>query len=744
MKYALPIAFLLTSAGIVCGQSSATVPDDYTGVYHSRIDTSLLFVVKKKKGQLYLQIVGQGEVGLSRAGRDKFKANRVRPEAIVEFARDPATGQVQMKWIQKMASTRMVRTASPEADSLARQTGEWSRFVGNYQLSKIRNKTARVRVVAGQLAVQFSGEGSLRLQQESGNRFVIQDGEMRMTFDFLPNAVGQIEGIEMNRQGGVTFVKSKKQETVAEEVVYGFNRPNGFTRADTLRGALTPLRSNFDVLFYDLQVTVDPDNQRVEGANTIRFKATQELNRLQLDLFSNMRVKQILFRNQPLPYTRESHAIFVQFPAQLRAGLNYEITVAYDGKPQRPDGASLAGGIFWLQDKQGNPWIETVTQGAGASLWWPCKDHLSDKPDSMRIRVSVPKGMTNISNGVLRRQTESRTHTTTEWYVSYPITTYCIALNIGDYVHLTDQRLRGSDTLKLHYYSKPYDLEQGRKLFRHVKPMLSVFEKYFGPYPFSRDGLTVMESIYPMEHQGAVTFGSLFNPFNSDRYDSADILRTMWHEVAHEWWGNHITVKDYADMWVHEAFATYAEALAYRELQGPEAALRYLNGSPPDNKQAIIGTYGVNDFHMGDMYTKGALMLHTLQHVINNDTVWFGLLRSIQTQFAHQTITSDDVIQFINDYTKTDYTAFFRQYLNHPAIPQLLLKFERRGKDTVVLYRWKTDEPAFAIPVQVTTTRNNFAFIQPTQQWKELNIGAMKRKDFRVDTSHFYVGVKEE
>jgi aminopeptidase N len=662
----------------------------------------------------------------------------------VEFVRDNKGKPVQLKWIQPIPPGGLSRVASPEIDSVANSSRhELSKYVGNYQLSANRYKVAQVRIDNNQLTIQFAGEGKLFMKQESSDRFVIEDGDMRMVYDFVRNAAGKFDHINFSRTGGVVFVRSEKKVTTPSEVIYGFKRPNGFTRADTLRGKLSALRSCYDVLFYDLNVSVHPETKSVSGSNVIRFKAVEPFDQMQVDLFSNMRIEKITFHDQPLSFTREYNAVFVRLPQKLEQGTSHEITVAYSGKPQKPDGASLAGGVFWLQDKEGNEWIETVTQGSGASLWWPCKDHLSDKPDSMQIRVTVPRGLTDISNGKLRKKSElPNGQTQFDWYVGYPITTYCVAMNIGRYVQLTDRLARDGDTLQLYYYSKPYDVKLGKSLFKKVKPMLNVFEKHFGEYPFIRDGFTVMESIYPMEHQGAVTFGSLFNPFNSDKYDSADILRTMWHEVAHEWWGNNVTVRDYADLWIHEAFATYAEVLAYKELNGEAAAKKYLKEQIPGNNEPIIGRYDVNDFRLGDMYSKGVLMLYTLQNVIYNDALWFDLLLEIQHHFAFQTITTSDLVNYINQKTKTDFTYFFDQYLKFASIPELQLKFEKRGKDTIVKYKWKADVSNFIMPIRVTTSENNYEFIYPVQDWKELNLKGMKAKNFKVDTEHFYAGVK--
>ena len=230
-----------------------------------------------------------------------------------------------------------------------------------------------------------------------------------------------------------------------------------------------------------------------------------------------------------------------------------------------------------MQDRNGKPWIESVCQGSGASLWWPCKDHLSDKPDSMKIRITVPDDLMDISNGRLLQKTKLEgNYTRFDWYVSYPINNYNVVLNIGDYAHFSDHYISGLDTLALNFYCMPYNMDKAKQIFSHTKPMLALYEKDFGKYPFAKDGFTLMESLYPMEHQSAVSIGPINNPINSENYDSAESIRTSWHEAAHEWWGNSINCKDMADLWIHEAFATYAEVLAYEQFSGKQAALKYL------------------------------------------------------------------------------------------------------------------------------------------------------------------------
>lgn len=526
------------------------------------------------------------------------------------------------------------------------------------------------------------------------------------------------------------------------------NRQNGFTRADTLRGKLTPLRTCYDVSFYHLDVKVDIANKSISGSNQMRFRVVEPFNQMQVDLYANMQIHRIVYGKKELPFTREYNAVFVQFPESLKPGTEQSITIHYSGKPQVPDfSLPMHGGFLWDKDATSNPWVQVVCQGSGASVWWPNKDHLSDEPDSMKISVTVPDGLMNISNGRLLAKTPLPDNWTKyDWQVSYPINNYNVTLNIGKYAHWRDTYVTNNDTLTLDHYAMPYNLEKARMLFAGIKPMLVCLENYYGKYPFGRDGFTVMESLYPMEHQSAVSVGKLPEGTVTDSLDLPASL--MWHEVSHEWWGNNVSCKDIADMWIHEAFATYTEGLQLKAGFGEEGELGYMQGLPEQviGNEPIIGVSDVNHIHydIGDMYSKGALMLHTFKHVLNNDTLWRSILYGIQQDFKYQTVTTADIVQYINEKTKTDYAYFFDQYLKFPSLPTLLVKLTVKGERLTVQYKWKADVPDFRMPVKVTQAPNEFDFIYPTTAWQTITLPNLEPDDFAVDEDRFYVNVEVE
>lgn len=461
---------------------------------------------------------------------------------------------------------------------------------------------------------------------------------------------------------------------------------------------------------------------------------------MQIDLYENMKIEKILFKDKPLKYSREYNAVFVEFPEELKKGTESEIKVFYEGIPQTPDfSIPMNGGVLWDKDSLGNPWAQVVCQGSGASLWWPNKDHQSDEPDSMKIWITVPSAFTEVSNGRLIRKTPMPQNTTRyEWYVSYPINNYNVTFGIGKYAHFTDQYI-SDDTLSIDYYVMQYNVERAKKMFRQVKPMLETFEKNFGKYPFKRDGFALVESPYPMEHQSGVCIGKI------NYQNSGDTNPLMWHEAAHEWWGNSITSKDIADMWIHEAFATYAELQVIEHRFGREAADQEILNQigTVRGEEPVIGVYDVNHifYDIGDMYSKGSLMLHTFRNVLNNDTQWVKLLRDIQTHFRYQTITSDQLVAFICQQTKTDYTYFFDQYLKYTGLPTLELTFEENETELIVRYRWQADVNNFRMPIRVTTKPGVYSYIYPTADWKVMKIKGMTEAEFEVDEDRFYIDV---
>jgi aminopeptidase N len=531
---------------------------------------------------------------------------------------------------------------------------------------------------------------------------------------------------------------------------YAQPQPATFTRADSLRGMLTPLRSCYDVAFYHLSIKVDTAARSIEGTNTIRFTVVQDFDMMQVDLFENMMISRIVLDGATdLRFERELTAVYVHTPRTLKRNTVHEITIHYAGTPIEAKRPPWAGGFTWTRDRKGNPWIAVTCQGTGASLWWPNKDHQSDEPDSMLISVTVPSNLENISNGRLRKKEDlGNGWTRYDWFVSYPINNYNVTLNIGTFAHFSDVYVSGNDTLTLDYYVLPENLAKARRQFEQVKPMMQCFEKFFGPYPFMRDGYKLIEAPHTgMEHQSAVAYGNHY--LQGYRGNASSEVGLMFdfiivHETAHEWWGNNVTSNDIADMWIHESFGAYAEAVYVECLFGYEKAMSYINGKKPNvlNDRPIMGTYGVHHSGSGDMYDKGQLVLNTLRHAIDNDSLWWDILRTIQQRFRYKSIDADDIFRLVNEKTKADWRYFFEQYLKRTRPPRLEVEITKKGPAVELRYRWSADVEEFRMPIKVTAEEGKYMFITPTTQWQTRRVDKLDPQKFRVAEDQFYVDVK--
>ncbi|MBA3648336.1 MAG: M1 family metallopeptidase [Chitinophagales bacterium] len=521
---------------------------------------------------------------------------------------------------------------------------------------------------------------------------------------------------------------------------------NPFTHADSLRGMLTPARSCYDVTFYDLVMGIDIKRHSIKGNNTIYFDVLADFDSMQIDLFHKIKIDSIVFNHENLKYRRDQNAVFIKFPSIQKVLEKKLLTIYYSGVPQVAKSPPWDGGFVWKKDAKNQDWIGVACEGTGSSLWWPCKDHLSDEPDSMQITFTVPTGLSCISNGNLRDTTPEANGTTKwQWFVSYPINNYNVTVNIAGYSHFSDYYLSGSDTLQLDYYVLPDNVNAAKEHFQQVKLMMACYEKYFGRYPFWRDGYALVETNYwGMEHQGAISYGNNYTN-NKQGFDYIIV-----HESAHEWWGNNVSVKDAADMWIHESFATYAEALFIECNAGYNASIDYLKTQRWKivDKQPNIGPYNVNyDAKDKDLYNKGAWMLHTFRSVVNNDSLFFNILYEIQQHFKLQTITSDQLIAFINEVSGKDNTAFFDQYLHYAAPPVLEYKTRQKGKKLRLTYRWKTDVGSFNMPVEVTSASSfylgkmvrQYMLIHSTSDWQTITFPKLKAEDFDVNSDRYYV-----
>jgi len=527
----------------------------------------------------------------------------------------------------------------------------------------------------------------------------------------------------------------------------GKNQVN--SRADSLRGSLTPLRTCYDINYYHLDVKIDIEQKSVSGSNEFAFTATRDFTKLQFDLFSNLKVEKVVYKGTALPVTREYNAVFITFPKTIKKGSKEKFTVFYSGNPTVARNAPWDGGFIFKKDSAGNPFVSVACQGLGASVWWPNKDHQSDEVDSMLISISVPKDLQEISNGRLRNVVDKPGgYKQYNWFVSNPINNYDVTFYIGKYAHWTDSYDGEGGKLSLDFWALQVDSAKARPHWdADVKPMIKCFEYWFGPYPWYKDGYKLVQAPHlGMEHQSAVAYGNQFKK----GYLGRDLSKTghglKWdfitiHESGHEWFGNNITAKDIADMWIHEGFTNYSEVLFVECTEDKKAANDYVIGLQKiiSNDIPVIGPYGVNKEGSGDMYPKGANLIHTIRQLINDDEKFRQILRGLNKTFYHKTVTTADIENYIAKNSGLKLDKVFNQYLRYTKIPVLEYKIDKG----MLSYRWITDVKGFDMPVKVTLKEGVYTLIKPTNDWKMIKVDATVNTDNFKNDPLFYIATKK-
>ncbi|NMC36879.1 MAG: M1 family metallopeptidase [Bacteroidales bacterium] len=514
-----------------------------------------------------------------------------------------------------------------------------------------------------------------------------------------------------------------------------------FTRQDTLRGSITPERSWWDLNYYHLDISVNPSDSTIYGINNVVYTVLHPFGLMQIDLQEPMIITKALQNGRSLDFHREGSVYRIRLSEEQKAGDIRSLVLEFGGRPRVSERPPWEGGITWSKDSNGKPFIASSCQGDGASLWWPCKDHYYDEPDSMMISVTVPAGLINVSNGRLRSMKKNRNRTTTfNWFVANPINNYGVNINIADYAHFSEVFQGGKGSLDCDYYVLRENLEKAKTQFTQAGKMLRAFEHWFGPYPFYEDGYKLVEAPYlGMEHQSSVTYGNGYR----NGYKGEDLSGTGWgdkfdfiiiHESGHEWFGNSITNEDAADMWIHESFTNYSESLFLEYYYGKEAASEYILGCRKRilNNRTITGIYNVNFTGSGDMYYKGGSMLHTLRQIIDDDEKWRSILRGLNQEFYHQVVKGSQIEEYLALTSGLDLKPFFDQYLRDTRIPV----FEYYVQGTRLNFRWTNCVPDFNMPVTILISGKAMN-ITPTVDYNSLDLG-VTNADIVVDPD-FYV-----
>lgn len=522
-----------------------------------------------------------------------------------------------------------------------------------------------------------------------------------------------------------------------------FAKSGDYTRQDTLRGSITPERVWWDLIYYDLSITVDPTKKFISGSNTITYQVLEKANKMQIDLQSPMNIDRVVQGDgEALEILQEGNAHFIMLDKQQVVGAEMKVTIYFSGFPHVAIRAPWDGGWTWTKDDNDIDFIATSNQGIGASLWWPCKDHMYDEPDNgITLSINVPKHLVAVGNGRLVEVKKQKNKTKTYvWKVVNPINNYGVNVNVGDYVNFSEKYTGEKGELDMDYWVLRDNLEKAKVHFVDAKRTIEAFEHWFGPYPFYEDSYKLVETPYlGMEHQSSVTYGNGYQK----GYKGRDLSGTGWglkwdyiivHETGHEWFANNITYQDVADMWVHEGFTMYSESLFVEYFYGKEAGSQYTRGvrMSIDNESPIIGDYGVNAEGSKDMYNKGNNLLHTLRQVANDDDKWRNTLRGLNKEFYHSVVTTDQVEKYMAKQLGLNLDAFFDQYLRDHRIPVL----EYRINGDQMLVRWTNCIATFDMPVKIYID-GEAKWINPTKEVQMIPLGK-EVEEIGID-SNFYI-----
>ena len=487
-------------------------------------------------------------------------------------------------------------------------------------------------------------------------------------------------------------------------------------------GVLMPEQAAYDVKSYDLSVTPNIEQQSIKGVLTVTAQIVKPIDKFVLDLDTPLTVESVALvegkKQTPLKFERKGGKIWIELPKTVKAGKTIDVRVAYGGKPRVAPRPPWVGGFIWSKTKDGSPWFATAVQNDGADLWFPVKDHPSDKADTFSLHFTVPEPLVAASNGKLQYIVKNADGTRTfNWFVSNPASNYVIALNVAPYKLIEDkmQSIAG-DTIPIAFYVLPEDYDKGQELIDKTKDYVRFFEEYLGPYPFRADKLGIVETPYlGMEHQTITAYGNEF------RYDQDGVDTLMFHELGHDWWANLVTAADWKDFWIHEGFQSFMDALYKEKLHGNRDAfvkslpfriksLKNIKPVAPLEARTTTEMYMLPPDYTrsdNDIYGKGALVLNSLRGLLGDETFFKILRRMAYPTPEMEKITNGKQTRLVStgDFIKTaetisgkDLDWFFNLYVRQPALPKLIVE---RNENQLNL-RWETpNNMPFPMPVEV-------------------------------------------
>ena len=526
------------------------------------------------------------------------------------------------------------------------------------------------------------------------------------------------------------------------------NRPHGsqydlpeLTENNYLMGYLNENRSSYRVSFYDINIDFDINKKSIDGFVKIKAESLNDLEKLQVDLAENLSINKILHNNKELSFSRKLDAVLISFPYLIKKGDLFEFTVYYEGIPQGAVNPPWAGGFTWSKDKSGRDWIAVSCEGEGARIWWPNKDHITAEGDSVRMVYTVPSDMVAVGNGNLRSISKNGDKSSYEWFVNNPINNYNISVQIGNYVAVQDTFIKDDQVHLMNHYVLDYNKELASNYFPMSKEVIRFYEKYFGDYQWYEDGYKLIEVPYlGMEHQSAVTYGNGFSIYNGVRSKSWPMYGVMdpliIHETGHEWFGNSVTASDPTHIWIHEGLQVYSEAIYFEDkFDSYEVGVHYLNSikNRIANQIPIVGNENENHWALhGDTYMKGAWVMHTLRSVINDDEVWFEILKEFMTENAKGFANTEDFFNKVNEKTGKNLWYFAEQYFYSPNQPEL----EYYQTNSSFSYRWNNVNDSFIMPIGLLVNGEEKRVL-PKKEFQSFNIS--EHSTIEVMDWKFYV-----
>ena len=510
------------------------------------------------------------------------------------------------------------------------------------------------------------------------------------------------------------------------------------TKVDTLKGSNTEFRNFWDVKKYDIVLEPNFEAKSIKGSNKISLTIEKDILNpvFQIDLQSPMKADKITASFPIADKKVDGDFIFISTKKKFKKGEKYTIDIDYSGNPVIAKHAPWDGGWMFTKDKNGNPWMTAADEGIGASIWLPVKDIWSDEPDNgITFKIITPKDLVGVGNGKLIKEENLGDKKSWLWEVKNPINDYSIIPSIGKYANFKDTFDGEKGKLDLDYWVLDYNLDKAKKQFEQVKPMMKAFEHWFGPYPFYEDSYKLVESPHlGMEHQSNVAYGNKYQNGYLGRDLSGTGIGLKWdyiiiHETGHEWFANNITAKDQADMWIHESFTTYSETLFVDYVFGKADGNKYLQGLRGNiqNDKPIIGTYGIRNEGSGDMYPKGANMIHTIRQVINNDEKFRQILRGLNKDFYHQTVTASQIQNYFSEKSGIDLKSIFDQYLTTIKIPTL--EYKQNGNQ--LTYKWTNVVPNLKLPIRLADGQE----LKPTEEWQTATLKSSD--EWKVDPNYY-------